>query len=184
MFEEVSDQYYLRALDPKDLDSIYNFMNLVPANTNGFQNPDAGKSLADWESEVLPRLLKEAAGIDLKPNRVPQTYYFLWEAKPEGEDQILALFKLRHHLTPELKQGGGHVGYFVHPDFRSQGLGTRGLELLLPVAAHLVPEDHLYAAMEVDNRASQALFAHFGAEIWQQTEQDVFMRIDLSPFRE
>jgi len=34
---------------------------------------------------------------------------------------------IRHHLTPELAESGGHIGFSIAPQFRRQGHGTRML---------------------------------------------------------
>lgn len=39
--------------------------------------------------------------------------------------------RLRHRLTPSLKEVGGHIGYMVRPTDRGQGYGTKLLAMTL-----------------------------------------------------
>lgn len=46
-------------------------------------------------------------------------------------NQVLGRISLRHSLTPYLRNIGGHIGYFVRPSSRRQGIGSQMLPLLL-----------------------------------------------------
>lgn len=77
----------------------------------------------------LQRLARFAAGVDLPPDRVPETSF--WALRG---DQVVAVSRLRHWLTPSLEQIGGHIAYEVRPSARRQGVGTRLLALTLAQA--------------------------------------------------
>jgi len=59
----------------------------------------------------------------------------LWLVAEEGE--ILGEVDIRHELTPALEDFGGHIGYWVRPSRRGEGLGTAMLALALDEARAL-----------------------------------------------
>lgn len=71
-------------------------------------------------------------GEDTKPGRVPQTTYLLIQ-----DGKCVGLLKLRHRLNNHLRKMGGHIGYYIHPAYRQQGLGTSMLALALGEAKKL-----------------------------------------------
>lgn len=101
--------------------------------------PRYADALRDPEA-YLRRRAQYAAGVDLPPDRVPETTFWLvaGEGEPTGPaPQILAVSGLRHHLTPQLTEVGGHIGYAVRPSVRRQGIGTTLLGLTLDEARKL-----------------------------------------------
>jgi predicted acetyltransferase len=44
-----------------------------------------------------------------------------------GGDEYIGTVVIRHELTPELSESGGHVGFHVVPVWRRRGYGTRML---------------------------------------------------------
>lgn len=93
--------------------------------------PRYAAALRDPEA-YLQRLARFAAGIDLPPDRVPETSF--WALRG---DNVVAVSRLRHRLTPTLEQMGGHIAYEVRPDVRRQGVGTQLLALTLAQARQL-----------------------------------------------
>lgn len=63
---------------------------------------------------------------------VPSTFF--WYVSGE---HYLGTFVLRHRLTPELAEVGGHIGYHVVAPWRRQGHGTRMLSTGLVECARL-----------------------------------------------
>jgi predicted acetyltransferase len=86
----------------------------------------------DHFGEFVAQLGREARGEGLEDWMVPQQT--LWAVR---EGQIVGVLKLRHRLTPALENRGGHIGYFVRPSARGQGVATRMLALALPQARAL-----------------------------------------------
>lgn len=80
----------------------------------------------------LEQASKYSLGIDLKPDFVPQSEFWLID-----DGKIVARSKLRHRLTPALEREGGHIGYEVRPSERQKGYGTLILELTLEKAKNL-----------------------------------------------
>jgi predicted acetyltransferase len=60
------------------------------------------------------------------PEIVPMDSYFI-----EEKGRILGELYIRHRLSPQLEQIGGHVGYKVRPSCRGRGVATAALRLAL-----------------------------------------------------
>lgn len=65
-------------------------------------------------------------GEELKRGRVPCSTFF-WEV----DEQLLGVINLRHYLTPELREHGGHIGYAVAPSCRRKGVAKAMLSAVL-----------------------------------------------------
>ncbi|WP_328991681.1 GNAT family N-acetyltransferase [Kribbella sp. NBC_01245] len=92
------------------------------------------------------------------PHLVPMTS--LWFV--EG-DEWLGRLSIRHELTPQLHELGGHIGYVVRPSARRQGYATQMLEQSLPFAAKLGIDPALVTCDE-DNDASRKVIEACGGE--------------------
>lgn len=63
----------------------------------------------------------------LKPGYVPQTTF--WVIDPAGE--AVGMVRIRHYLNEQLKERGGHIGYYIRRDQRGKGYGRAALCLAL-----------------------------------------------------
>jgi len=77
-------------------------------------------------------LSKMKAGGYPAPHFVPMDSYFI-----AVEGRILGETFVRHRLSPQLEQLGGHVGYKVRPTCRNRGIATAALRLALGKLADL-----------------------------------------------
>jgi predicted acetyltransferase len=75
----------------------------------------------------------------------------------------LGRLAIRHELTPQLREVGGHIGYVVRPSARRQGYATKMLAESLPVAARL-GIDPVLVTCDVDNIASRKVIEASGGE--------------------
>ncbi|MFZ5354856.1 MAG: GNAT family N-acetyltransferase [Bacillota bacterium] len=55
----------------------------------------------------------------------------------KSDNKIIGSIQLRHSLTPELEQHGGHIGYGIRPSERKKGYGKQQLSLVLDVARQM-----------------------------------------------
>jgi len=97
----------------------------------------------------LQRLVDMAEGRNLLPGRVPMTTHWLLDDSgvPAG------VSRLRHVLTPELLNDGGHIGYYVRPAYRGEGHGTASLALTLQAARDL-GLDRVLLTVDTNNKPS------------------------------
>ena len=156
---------YLKKINLEDIEEEYKAIQIMPKDDNGFENEFYNVSKEDFKNKVIPRLLRNSEGLDLPEGYVPQTYYFLWD-----DDKIVGLFKLRHCLNDFLKNGPGHIGYGILPEYRGKGYATAGLKLAIEEASKIVPEDELYFSVHKDNPASLKVQQNCGAYIASESK--------------
>jgi predicted acetyltransferase len=80
---------------------------------------------------------------------VPSTVYWYVSG-----DQYLGSLAIRHHLTADLAEAGGHIGYDIAPRWRRQGHATRMLAEALGKCRDIGLERVLLTCA-VDNEASR-----------------------------
>ena len=115
----------LRKLSPDDGADIYDMLQEIPKDENGFLNGCNGKSYEDYKAWLVANH-NAANGVGLEDRMVPQTIYWLFvDGKPVG------MGKLRHALTDKLREEGGHAGYAVVASERNHGFGKALLKLLV-----------------------------------------------------
>jgi predicted acetyltransferase len=79
----------------------------------------------------------------------------------------LGRIAIRHRLTPQLREVGGHIGYDVRPSARRCGRATAMLRAALPVARTLGIESALVTC-DVDNVASRTVIERNGGMLEDQ----------------
>ena len=84
---------FLKEMNIEDAKKEYIAITSIPKDENGFENKFYNVSFKEFVNGIIPTCEKQSKGIDLKPNRVPQNYYFLWD-----DDEIVGLFKVRKSL--------------------------------------------------------------------------------------
>ena len=94
----------------------------------GYRVPDV-RPYRRNPAAFLRSLYQWKHGIDLGPGLVPMDTW--WLVRRDRPDVVLGETRTRHCLSPALDMEGGHVGYFIHPQHRGQGLGHVILRLAL-----------------------------------------------------
>lgn len=164
---------YLKEMNLEDAAEEYACLQELPRE-NGFYNPCCGLDYETFVAKAMPDYFNTSKGVGLRPGRVPETWYFLWD-----DDRAVDLFKLRHYLNDALRNGGGHIGYGVRKGFRGRGYGTRGLALAVEKARAVIPEDEVYLSVNKDNPASLKVMLNNGATIHHEDELEYYTRIKL-----
>ena len=111
-----------------------------------------GDDFAEFEAQ----LHQEARGEGLPDWAVPQNT--LWAVRGGC---MVGVLKLRHRLTPALENRGGHIGYFVRPSARGQGVATRMLALALD-RARASGLSRVLLTCDIDNHASARVMVKNG----------------------
>lgn len=133
-----------------ELESAFNlfyqdFVHNDPSNADYY-----AQSSYDFPTYVQ-RLVNESSGVDLKPNRVPCSHFWLMDEMRT----IHGSMRVRHSLGSALLQNeGGHIGYDIRPTSRRQGYGTRMLKLAL-VEAKKIGLAKVMVTADEDNIASR-----------------------------
>lgn len=163
---------YLKEANYNDIEKEYLFVKNMPIDENGLTNQWHGISREDFEKDALPTMIAYSKGEQLPEGFVPETFLFLW-----NDNEIVGQFRIRHYLCESLREGAGHLGYFVHKDHRGKGYGTEGLRLTLQIAEPIVPEDEFYLRVNKDNPASLKVMLHNGGYIVKEDEVKYYVRI-------
>ncbi len=148
----------------------WDFIKDIPLEENGMTNPFHGVSRREYMETVVPLLKKKSKGEGLSDFEVPETFLFLWKS-----DTIVGLFKIRHHLTEELRKGVGHISFCVASEFRRNGYATEGLRLALDFARTMVEEDEFLLSANCDNKISLKVMLNNGGKIVNKDERKVFI---------
>ncbi len=110
----------IRKLTVDDAEDIYNMLQEIPADENGFINSAHGKTYDEyklWLEKAYAASLQE--GI-IDGWKVPETIFWLFE-----DDIPVGFGKIRHFLTEKLLEAGGNIGYSICPAARKKGFGKR-----------------------------------------------------------
>jgi predicted acetyltransferase len=110
----------------------------------------------------LRRLSDGARGVGLPPGRVPDSTFWLTSGR-----HLIGRSSIRHHLTPELEDEGGHVGYDIRPSERRKGYGTVILRLTLAEARKL-GLNRVLLTCDADNVASAKIIEKNGGGLQAQ----------------
>jgi predicted acetyltransferase len=81
--------------------------------------------------------------------------------------EYLGRIAIRHRLTPQLREVGGHIGYDVRPSARQKGHATAMLRAALPVVRRLGIDPALVTCDE-DNLASRTVIERNGGVLEDQ----------------
>lgn len=164
----------LKEANINDVNKEYEAIKAIPENENGFENKYHNVTKEQFEKEVIPKLINNSKGLELKNGYVPCTYYFLWD-----DEKIVGLFKIRHFLNDFLKNGPGHIGYTILSEYRCKGYATAGLNLAIKECKKIIPEDEIYLSVLKTNEASLKVQLKCGAYKSGETENDYLMRIKI-----
>ncbi len=163
---------YLKEANMEDAEKEYEFITQLPEDENGFMNQYYGCSYEEFVNKILPGYIDHSKGINLNPGHVPQTACFLWD-----DDQLVGLFRVRHHLCEALANGAGHIGYGIRKEFRGKGYASEGLRLAIEKAWTIIPEDEIYMSVHKDNPASLRVQLKNGAYIHHENEAEYYTRV-------
>lgn len=120
--------FHLKKLMIDDGMDIYEMLQEIPKNEDGFINSANGKTFEDFKKWIITRD-NSSKGIGLEDGKVPTTVYWLYV-----DGQPVGMGKLRHRLTDKLREEGGQAGYSIRPTARHKGYGTILLNMLIEEA--------------------------------------------------
>ena len=112
--------------------------------------------------EYLQNLVDGEKGKNLKPGYVPGTRYWLLDG-----NEFVGSFSIRHCLTPNLEQNGGHIAANIAPKYRGKYSSFVGIKMCLEKAKKL-GLDKVLITCDVNNmpsyRAITGLLKIYGGE--------------------
>jgi predicted acetyltransferase len=161
----------LRQLSIHDGRDIYDMLQELPKEENGFINGCYGKSFEEYK-QWLVKSHSTSKGTGLADWMVPQTVYWLYvDGLPVG------ICKLRHYLTDRLREEGGHCGYAIRPACRSMGYGKLLLKLLIKKAC-MLGIDRLLITVLNNNTPSIKVALANGGVIEKVSEERHYIWLD------
>ncbi len=124
-------KFKLQKLSPSDGEDIYNFLQEIPAEQNGFNNIFNGMSYEEFKKELVVRN-DESENLNIGEDRVPQTLFWMY-----ADNEPVGFVKIRHYLNDYLEKHSGHMGYTISPKYQGKGYATKMVELALMEAKKL-----------------------------------------------
>ena len=165
---------FLKEANFEDIDKEYEFVKDMPLDENGLMNQWHGITYDDFKTKALPEMIAYSKGEQLPIGYVPMTFFFLWD-----DEKIVGQFRLRHYLNDTLKNGAGHIGYFIKNEFRGKGYGKEGLRLIIDQSKKIIPEDEIYLRVNQDNISSLKIMIYNGGYIASEDDDKYFVRIRI-----
>jgi len=124
--------FELRKLSVGDGRDVYDMLQAIPADENGFMNGVNGMTYDEYRAWLV-RSDEDSKMTGIVDGwKVPQSTFWLYaDGRPVG------VGKIRHFLTDALRKEGGNIGYAVAPAERNRGYGKILLAELLKEAKRL-----------------------------------------------
>ncbi len=163
---------YLKEANYADAEKEYLFVREMPIDENGLTNEWFGISREDFENIALKQMIDFSKGLSLPEGYVPETFLFLWK-----DNEIIGQFRIRHYLCASLREGAGHIGYFIGKEYRGHGYGTEGLRLTLKEARKIIPEEEIYLRVDRYNTPSLRVMLKNGGVIHHEDNLKYYVRI-------
>ena len=149
----------LRAISQADGLDVYDMLQSLPKDENGFMNGTGGKTYEEYKEWIKAKVAESLQEGIVDGYKVPQTTYWLYvDGKPVG------MGKLRRFLTDTLKVAGGHIRYAIAPQYRGKGYGKLILKLLLEEAKRIGLGEVLLT-IHTDNAASLSVAKANGGQV-------------------
>lgn len=163
----------IRKLTINDSEDIYNMLQEIPADENGFINSAHGKSYDEYKI-----WLEKAYATSLQKGiidgwKVPETLFWFFE-----DDKPVGFGKIRHFLTDKLLEAGGNIGYSICPEERGRGLGKKLVGCLIDEGRKIGVERLLFTIRNSNIPSIKAALAN-GGEIEKVTDERHYISIVL-----
>lgn len=134
------------------------FINNNESRIQGSGSIDKYDDLNEW--------LRSINDIEQAKNEklVPSTYYLIL-----SDDEVVGTICMRHYLTKDLEEFGGHIGYSIKPSARRKGYAKGALRLILKL--YKDKYDEILIMCEGDNIASNKTILANGGVLINQIEK-------------
>lgn len=162
----------LRQLSIDDGRDIYEMLQEMPADENGFINKANGMSFEQYKEWLIGMHAESEQKGLVDGWKVPSTTYWLYvDGVPVGKGS------LRHFLTDALKKAGGNIGYGIRPGYRGKGYGKLLLKFLI-IEARKLGLEKVLITIHSDNIASQKVALSNGGMITEENDERILVWID------
>lgn len=162
---------YLKALSLSDGQDIYNMLQEIEQNDNGFHNKVYGMTFSQFKIWLANEFAVDNG--KLEAWMVPQSSFWMYDdTVPVGYGRI------RHYLNDSLKENSGHIGYAVAYSKRGQGYGNSILALLKEKCVELGIKQVQVGANTSNERSNKVIIKN-GGSLLRESNGKSFYLIDL-----
>ena len=158
--------FQLRKLTVEDGMDIYEMLQEIPRNEDGFINSVKGKTFEEYKNWLISSN-NTSKGIGLADWKVPTTIYWLY-----ADGEPVGIGKLRHYLTDKLKEEGGQVGYSIRPTERKKGYMTQMLAQALIYCKEELNLEKVMLGCYKENIASRKTIINAGGILEREYKTD------------
>jgi predicted acetyltransferase len=117
---------HLEAASTNILHGLTELIADLDTGENGFGGTPVATGEMTME-EYLQQSINMATGVNLRPEHVPQTVFWVIDENREA----IGMVRVRHYLNDKLREKGGHIGYYIRRDQRGKGYGKEALRQAL-----------------------------------------------------
>lgn len=167
----------IKKISYDDSVEIAEFLKKFKESENGFNRPASDEELKDQNSfkQWLAQKINESEGINLATGHVQQTLYWIL-----CDRELAGIGKVRPFLNPQLLINGGNIGYGVSPEFRSKGIMSEALRLLLRELLVVYEVHKVLITVQEDNSASRRVAEKNGFILKKIENGKCYYWVDLS----
>ncbi len=142
----------IKKVSLEDSMEMAEFLRRFKEEENGFYRPANEEELNNQDSfkQWLVRKMDESAGINLTLGHVQQTLYWIF-----CDHELAGIGKVRPFLNSQLLINGGNIGYSVISEYRSKGVMSEALRLLLRELLVVYGVQKVLITVQEDNIASR-----------------------------
>ena len=123
---------FLKKLSADDGIDIYEMLQEIPKDENGFLNSVHDKTFEEYKQWLIYNEAFSKTTDLVDGWKVPTSTFWLYV-----DDKPVGIGRIRHFLTAKLLEEGGHAGYAIRPNERHKGYGTLLLKNLVTEARKL-----------------------------------------------
>jgi len=163
----------LRQLSVYDGKDVYDFLQQLPAEENGFHNSAHGLTYREFKAWLI-KMDDYAHGLHMSEWMVPSSEYWFY-----ADDVLVGNIRLRHYLNDALKKHGGHIGYAIAPAYRKKGYAKGMLRSMCEEAKKYGLTNVLLTA-NCDNIASRKTIVSCAGSLEKEFDGIAYYRIQLN----
>lgn len=157
----------LRKLSIDDAEAVYAFLQSLP-DENGYHNSAYGLSYAEFHTWLI-QMNDYSEGRNMPDWMVPSSEYWF-----VVDDVIVGNIRLRHFLNDALRNGGGHIGYAIAPEYRGKGYAKLMLKEMIKEAKQCYKLDEILITAHIHNIASRKTIEACGGQLEKEADNQAF----------
>lgn len=169
---EVLTMVYLKKLSLGDGIAIYNMLQEIVADDNGFHNKVYGMTFDEFKIWIAKEYSYDNG--NLESWMVPQSSYWMYD-----DDVPIGYGRIRHYLNNNLKETSGHIGYAIAVSKRGRGYGNSILALLKEECVKLELEV-IQIGAKAENSLSNKVILKNGGVFLRESHGKNFYSVNLS----